>query len=400
MKLGEHRVMNRDQQLSAMPHLVWVYGSPPSKLDAGTWLETSSELCKLGWRVTLVASGPAGQQCIGGVEVLRIPKPQVYLLRLVVFHIRLLRLLAQMWATIDVILFHSMSAPWLLPLRLVRRLTGKRRPLLVMDVRDLDVPGGNFKNRFRVLFYGFMHRLANRWADGQTAITQRMADLVRIPPQQLWGIWPSGVNLDRFAPAQTARRWPSDGDPIHLVYVGAILHERNLLPLCQAVEQANAEGMAFVLSLIGDGAARVDLEKFALHIDGRIRIVPPVPHDQIPQWLAQAHVGVTSVFSLDQEIFQASSPIKLFEYMAAGLPILATRITCHTDVVRNGKYVFWAEQADVPGLLAALRLVWQSRESLSKMGGQAAIAAQAWTWQKSARKLGRALEYGLAARTS
>jgi len=395
VKLEGHQVVNHNQQSSATRHLVWVYGNPIDKLDAATWIETSSELCRLGWRVTLVASGSAGEQFRRGVRVLCIPTPQVYFLRQSVFHLRLLCLLAREWNKADVILFHQMSAPWILPLRAARRLMGRRYPLLVMDTRDLDVPDVSVKKRLRLLYCALARLLANRWADGQTAITQRMADLVRIPPQQLWGVWESGVNLERFAFAQTARRWPSDGEPIHLIYIGALLHERNLLPLCQAVEEVNAEGMKFVLSLIGTGLARADLERFALQTNGHIRVIPPVPHNDVPQWLAQAHIGVTSIFAPEQEIFQASSPIKLFEYMAAGLPVLATRTPCHTDVVRDGEYVFWVERADVPALTSALRLAWRNQSALREMGNQAATAAQIWSWRVSAEKLKAALEYGL-----
>jgi len=360
-------------------------------------LETTRELRELGWSVTLVAAGPAGHQSIRGVEVLCIPKPRVYLLRQVVFHIRLLHLLALEWATIDVLLFHPMSAPWILPLRLLRHLTGKRRPLLLMDTRTLHmVPPDKetWKDKLRKRFHELMNRSANRWADGRSAITQRMAESLCIPPEQLWGVWPSGVDLDRFAPAQVVRRWPLPGEPIHLFYIGVLHYERNLMALSRAVKKANDEGMAFILSLVGDGTEREDLEKFAAQTAGRIRVVPPVPHDQVWEVLAQAHVGVLPF--PDEEKFQVSSPIKLFEYMAAGLPILATRIACHTDVIGDGKYAFWAEQADVPGLLAALRLVWQDRDSLSKMGTQAATLAQAWTWHESAKKLKMSLEYGLA----
>jgi glycosyltransferase involved in cell wall biosynthesis len=390
--------MNSDHPPSSVPRLVWVYTeSPTDSLSAATWLETTRELRQLGWRVTLIAVGPAGQQCIRGVEVLCIPKPQVYLLRQVVFHIRLLSLLVRQWDTIDMILFHQMSAPWLLPLRLVRRLTDRRRPLLVMDTRTVHmVPRSKetWKDRLHRAFYNFMDQLANRWADGRLAITQRMAKSVRIPPERLWGVWPSGVNLNRFAPTQVARRWPLPGEPIHLIHIGSMNYERNLMTLSQAVEQAHAEGMAFTLSLVGDGTERLALERLALRTEGRVRVLGVVPHDQLPGLLVQAHVGVLPF--PDEEKFRVSSPTKLFEYMAAGLPILATQIVCHTDVVKGGKYAFWAEQADVPGLLAALRLVWQDRDSLGEMGSQAASAAQAWTWKESAKKLKNALENGIA----
>lgn len=386
--------MSSDHPPRDVPHLAWVYPEcPMNKLDAATWLETTRELRKLGWRVTLIAAGPASKRCIRGVEVLCIPKPQVYLLRQVAFHIRLLRLLSIEWTTIDVILFHPMSALWLLPLRLVRRLSARQRPRLVMDNRTVPMPVSTRKERLRASFHGLMNRLANRWADGQTAITQRMAQTVGIPSQQLLGIWSSGVSLDLFAPAQMARRWPLPGEPIHLVYVGALCKERNLLSLCEAVEKANSEGMAFVLSLIGEGAERLGLEEFALRTEGRVRVLKPVPYDRVPRLLAQAHVGVLPF--PDEEKFRVSSPIKLFEYVAAGLPVLATRIACHTDVVNSGNYAFWAEDASVEGLLAALRLIWKAQASLASMGREAGTAGQAWTWQESARKLARALERAL-----
>jgi glycosyltransferase involved in cell wall biosynthesis len=389
--------MNRDHRRSALPHLVWVFGASPRKLDAATWLETTRELRQLGWRVTLVAAGARGHQYIEGVDVLCLPMPHVFLLSQVVFHLELLRRLAHDWATIDVILFHQMSAPWILPLRLVRCIAGKKRPLLVMDTRTIFMMATNkqrWKDRLHRVFGDLMEQLANRWADGRLAITQRMAETVRIPQERLWGVWPSGVNLEKFASARSARRWPAPDEPIHLVYVGVLACERNLMTLCRAVEQANVEGMSFVLSLVGDGPERVALEKVAGQMGQRIRVVPPVLHDQVPEVLRQAHVG--AVPFPDEEKFRVSSAIKLFEYMGAGLPVLATRIACNTDVIGAGNYAFWAEQADVPGLLAALGLAWQHRDSLSELGNQAAIAAQAWTWHESAKKLGRSLDYGLA----
>jgi D-serine dehydratase len=78
--------------------------------------------------------------------------------------------------------------------------------------------------------------------------------------------------------------------------------------------------------------------------------------------------------------------------MAAGMPILATRIVCHTDVIGDGTYVFWAEDASPEGLLGALRLAWKQRISLKQMGMEAAQAANGWTWAETARKLSNAIQ--------
>jgi glycosyltransferase involved in cell wall biosynthesis len=377
-------------------HLIWVdinIACLPSHVT--TWLETTRELRELDWRVTLVLGGPSGQQNIQGVDVLCIPKSQSYFIGYFMFHLRLLRFLVKDWADVDAILFHPMSAIWLLPLRFIRKLRGEEKPLLVMDTRDRDPAGGTIKNRLRVLYGNLASKLANRWADGQTAITIRMSDLVRIPKNQLWGIWPSGVSLEPFTSVRARRKWPQIGEPVHLIYIGSLLHVRNLLPMCQAVEQVNAENVRFKFSLYGEGTAKADLETFAQKTDGRIQIFSPVLHDQIPTVLTQAHVGVNSLFAVEQELFQASSPVKLFEYMASGLPILAPRMPCYSDVIGHGKYVFWIEHAGLSDFLTALQHIWDQRFLLNEMGSQSATAALDWTWHASAVKLKSALEYGL-----
>jgi glycosyltransferase involved in cell wall biosynthesis len=125
-------------------------------------------------------------------------------------------------------------------------------------------------------------------------------------------------------------------------------------------------------------------------------VVPPVSHQEIPGLLVQAHIGALPF--PDEAKFQVSSPIKLFEYMGAGLPILATRIACHTDVIDGGEYVFWADDSDMEGLLAALRSAWHSRDQLGSMGHRAAAAARKWTWAESAHKLEAALRHGMRAK--
>ncbi len=343
------------------PHLVWVYsGSLDRVFDSATWLEPTRELRRLGWRVSLIAFGRRGVNTVQGVEIYGLPTIENYFLRHFIFHLQLILYLLTSWSTIDFILFHGTSAPWLLPLKLLRWVSSSRRPLFVMDTRTIlmeDLRKGTWRDRIRGWFYRLTSFLANRWADGQTANTQRMADCVGVPPKNLWGVWPAGVNPTLFRSARLIRHWPMKNDPIHIMYIGVVNYERNLMALCRAVEMANLEGMHFTLTITGDGTQRHELEQFASETDGIIRIKRAIPHEQIPDLLSRAHIG--AIPFPDEEKFRVGSPIKLFEYLAAGLPILATRIVCNTDVIGEGAYVFWAEDSSVEGLLAALRIVWE-----------------------------------------
>ena len=185
-------------------------------------------------------------------------------------------------------------------------------------------------------------------------------------------------------------------EPIKLVYIGSLLQKRNPLPLCRAVERANAAGMSFIFSLYGSGAEQPALEAFAEQTNGRIRVYPPVPHKNVIDLLAEAHVGVTSLPESSDKKYQASSPVKLFEYMAAGLPIFATDNPCHTDVVGEGKFAFWAHGVDEDAFFDALTQLWQQRENLSDLSAEAIESANNWTWEAAATKLNRALSAGLS----
>jgi glycosyltransferase involved in cell wall biosynthesis len=379
------------------PHVVWVYtASLTQVMDAATWLNTVSNLRNLGWQVTLLAVGPAGYQQIRGTEVLCFPRREVYFIRQLEYHLRVLFFLVNQFSFIDVILFHDPSAPWILPLRFLRWLKRKKRPLFVMDSRSLPMPQldkGTWKDRVRKNVYHFSDLLGNSFADGRLAITHRMANAARIPPEKLWGVWPSGVDVEHFNQARGTWPYPPTDEFIRLIYHGSMHYERNLMTLCRAVTRANAKGLPIRLSLVGDGTEREDLETYAAQTNGIIRVIPPISYEEIPDLLAQAHMGVLPF--PDEEKFRVSSPIKLFEYMATGMPILATRIVCHTDVIGDRNFAIWAEDASEEGLFIALKNAWQSRGLLKEMGQRAANASQAWTWEASALKIKDALEIRL-----
>ena len=112
--------------------------------------------------------------------------------------------------------------------------------------------------------------------------------------------------------------------------------------------------------------------------------------------LAKMHVGITSLPAPDDARYAASSPVKLFEYMAAGMPVLATSNPCHTEVIGDGDYAFWAEDAHSESILDALRTAWKARDTFARRGAHALQAANVWTWKAATAKLDNALRKGIA----
>lgn len=389
--------MIEDKTDSVRPSLIWVYPTPlAERLDAATWIYTTRELRRLGWQVTLVCYGTADCRSIHNVDVHCIPTPSLSIFRQMSFHLQFLKLVFRQWHSVDVILFHPMSTFWVLPLRLLRWLARQDRPLVAMDIRTLHmIPPDreSIKDRLRKCYIDFMTLLAKHWADGILVITPQMADVLNISLDTLWGIWPSGVDAELFSKAVDLRKWPEPDEPVKLIYIGSLNYERNLMAFSRAVVQANASGMRFELVLIGSGMEENDLKAFADTTAGVIRMEPPVSHDKVPDELAKAHVGVLPF--PDEEKFRVSNFIKLFEYMAAGMPMLATRIVAHTNVITDDSYVVWADGSDEHALLSGLQALWNRRDTLAQMGQAASHATRQWTWHEAAKKLKKALETGL-----
>jgi glycosyltransferase involved in cell wall biosynthesis len=269
-----------------------------------------------------------------------------------------------------------------------------------MDTRDVgDSKPGDIKTALRHSFLRLNHWLARIIADGQTTITPRFAEFINIPTRHLWGIWPSGVDVARFSTPSALRQWPGMNDPIRLVYVGIVLDKRHLVPLCQAVQLANSQGCSFELYVAGAGPDMENLVSCASSSGGAVKVLKPVPNTAVPHLLAEMHVGVTSLPDIDDIKYAASSPIKLFEYMASGLPILATRNACHTGVVGDGTYTFWVHEPTVEGILEGLKQIWRSRADLQVLGRQARAEADRWSWAAAAAKLDSALYAGLKAKS-
>lgn len=375
---------------TANPSLVWVLDEALSRsLDKATWLETARELSDLAWHVTIAAVDAPSDGVDPRVSIVRLPRPRAYLVGPLVFHAALLFRLLHQAREADLILFHQPSLLFLMPLVALRRLARGRGPRLVMDARTVPMSVETPREQVRSLYFTLCHRLANRSLDGQTAITRRLASGAGIDARRLLGVWPSGVRAEQFRPALALRRARKGPAELRLIYIGSLHNERNLLGLCQAVALVRAEGLAVGLTLVGDGKQRQELEAYARTAGaGFIAVLPPVPHERIPELLAAADIGVLPFPDLEK--FRVSSPIKLFEYLAAGLPILATRISCHTDVLaEHGAY--WAEGSSVAALADAIRAAYGEREGLGRRGEEAQALAAAWTWRASAEQLDRAL---------
>ena len=139
------------------------------------------------------------------------------------------------------------------------------------------------------------------------------------------------------------------------------------------------------LLLVGDGPTAEELRRDAmlLGIHDAVHFTGAVEHSAIPALLAAMDVAVAPYLPAEDFYF---SPIKVFEYMAAGRPVVASRLGEMTALAADG-LLHAVEPGDVPALAGALEAVLGAPQA----AGARAERARAWvrrerTWQANARR--------------
>jgi glycosyltransferase involved in cell wall biosynthesis len=146
-----------------------------------------------------------------------------------------------------------------------------------------------------------------------------------------------GVDLDRF------RVEPAPDGPTRFLCLGTLTERKNVVRLASAFGRVG-EG---TLTFVGNGPLRGEL-------DGRanLTIVPSVPHEDVPGWIARSHV-------VCQPSLIEPFGLALLEAMAAGRSVVATRIGGPPEFVtpEAGVLVDPTDEDDlVRGLRAAAQL--------------------------------------------
>jgi len=193
---------------------------------------------------------------------------------------------------------------------------------------------------------------------------------------------PNGVDVARVRPATRS----PDG-PFTVGFVGSFKPWHDLETLLEAV----ALTPDVRLLLVGDGPTREQCELRVRKPDltGRVDFTGSRPPAEIPQLLHQMHVGVATTPSDAGGYF---SPLKVLEYLAAGLPVAATRTGPVETLVTDDYDALLVPAGDVPSLAAALGRLRDDGALRARLGAAARRTALGRTWDSV---LERVLDHAL-----
>ena len=141
---------------------------------------------------------------------------------------------------------------------------------------------------------------------------------------------PNGVNVHRITPQPE-----SPGAPV-VTFVGTLKPWHGVDVLLRARAHAHKD---WQLRIIGDGPMRAELDDLARSLGIDVDFRGAVAPDAIPQHMAGTAIGVAPYPAMDTDSDQYFSPLKVYEYMAAGLPVVASRVGQLPEIMGESEYL-------------------------------------------------------------
>jgi glycosyltransferase involved in cell wall biosynthesis len=236
-----------------------------------------------------------------------------------------------------------------------------------LDIRTIPVEIHNLKNRFdRLMFYTIPLKLFKHCPDSYSFITKLLMQNIEHTFNMRfhdYTIWTSGVNSKHFAVARKKLDRPEN--KYILTYLGVVTKNRGIDKVLQAIGILNKMYKQKVLfQVIGDGPFLPNLKQMSsdLGITNKVLFKGYIPYDSVPEHLIDTDCFVCPL--PDRSEWNVSSPLKVFEYLACGKPVILTPIVSHKNIIKNNEYIIWTQGDKVSDFVVAIQYAVKNRWQL------------------------------------
>ncbi|MDQ0254469.1 glycosyltransferase involved in cell wall biosynthesis [Evansella vedderi] len=249
-----------------------------------------------------------------------------------------------------------------LPLYFLKSFTAQTRYLEINGIAEKEMR----INKFKYLLIRFVQKIIERpfflKSSGVFTVTKEIASYYKnnynIQKENIYvfnnGVWP-----ERFETKPNKRK----SEKITLGFVGNIVWWQGLETVIKAIGDQNYRDKVD-LTIVGSGDELEKLKRLAESLDAsNIQFLGQVPSDEIPKIMTGFDIGIVSKSIKGEGL----SPIKLYEYWAAGLPVIATNLP-GLDIVENIEGGLNYEMDDVDSLKSSLNTLLNDKSKWEVYG--------------------------------
>ncbi|WP_257350251.1 glycosyltransferase family 4 protein [Pseudalkalibacillus decolorationis] len=171
-----------------------------------------------------------------------------------------------------------------------------------------------------------------------------------------------------------------------VIYIGGIYRLRGIVEMISAVEESNDKSS--VEFILGGKFAPPELEDEVRELSGweHVDYRGQLNRIEVRQALGESQAGL--VLLHPEPRFVVSLPIKMFEYMSAGIPVIASNFPLWKEIVEGNDCGICVDPLDIDEVSNAIRQLIDNPEFAQTMGknGRDAVL-ELYNWEKESKKL-------------
>ncbi len=352
------------------------------RYDTRIFHKQCRSLAAAGYPVTLVVADGEGDEARDGISIVDVGHLPGRVDRIV----KTTRRVFERARRLDADLYH-LHDPELMPVgRRLKRL-GKR---VVYDAHE-DLPRQMLAKHYlgkiarQVLSRGVetYQRRVCRHFDAIVAATPYIRD-------RFSEFHPEVVDVNNFPMlgeldgAPDARLTASVGQPAAVCYVGGIAEVRGIREIVRAMEKVRHECR---LQIAGDfKTLALEQEVMTYAGWGRVEAHGYLDRAGVRRVMASSIAGLVTLHPIIN--YLDALPVKMFEYMSAGLPVIASDFPLWREIVEGSDCGLCVDPLDAGEIAEAIDFIVSQPERAREMGrnGQRAVAER-YNWQQEERKL-------------
>lgn len=222
-------------------------------------------------------------------------------------------------------------------------------------------------------------------------ITDSLRDLYHIP-QDKFELIPNGVDTGLFGnyPSQQLRQSLGIGTDFVVGYVGVLREWVDFEPVFAAIKQINQDKHNVKVLIVGEEGGITKVENLAkkYQILDRVIFTGTVPYTKVPEYISCMDVCLIPFKT--NAVSDSASPLKLFEYMACGKPVICSKLVSVAQVARD-KVLYATNKGEFQDSL--LKLYNSSKELREKVGKEGRrFVDYGFSWGNISSKLEKVLD--------